>query len=248
MKNSIQLVGQRILVTGAGGGIGSAAARACATLGASLVLTDLQSPDALADELCGAGVDAAARSLDNSQPESVRRLVEEMGPFDALADCSGLYLKGDWINGGAEWVSGFRDMMNTNVLGPVNLVRECIPAMVKKGSGRVVLTGSVGARAGGSTLGAEPGYIATKGALHALVRYFARQVAAQGVVVNAVAPGPTETAMVAAAQRSWPEGALPMNRVGRPEEIGWPIAFLCSPAASYITGTVVDVNGGTFIG
>ncbi|VTU27137.1 SDR family NAD(P)-dependent oxidoreductase [Variovorax sp. PBL-E5] len=239
MKNLFDLRGERILVTGAGGAIGGATARVCAALGAELFIADLTAPTALAEEL-----KARAASLDNTKREDVNALLKDIGEIDALIDTSGYYVKGDWLDGGDEWEALFERTMAVNVKGPVNLLRAVLPGMMKRGSGRIVLTSSMAARNAGSTLAVEPAYAASKGGLSALVRYFARQAAASGVVVNGVAPGPILTPLLLSAKQPFTVDQYPMQRLGQPEEIGWPAAFLASRGASFTTGAVLDVNGG----
>jgi len=239
MKNLFDLRGERILITGAGGAIGGATARVCASLGAELVITDLKAPQALADEL---GCRAVA--LDNTRRQDVEAVFADAGALDAMVDCSGYYVKGDWQDGGDEWEALLARTIDINVKGPVNLVRACLPQMRRRGSGRIVLTSSMAARNAGSTLAVEPAYAASKGGLQVLVRFFARQVAAEGVVVNGVAPGPILTPLLISANQPFATDSYPMKRLGAPEEIGWPVAFLCSRGTSFMTGTVIDVNGG----
>jgi len=239
MKNLFDLRGERILITGAGGAIGGATARVCAALGAELIIADLKAPTELAGEL-----QARAAALDNTKREDVHALVEDIGQIDALIDTSGYYVKGDWLDGGDEWEQLFERTMAINVKGPVNLVRAVLPAMMKRGSGRIVLTSSMAARNAGSTLAVEPAYAASKGGLSTLVRYFARQAAAFGVIVNGVAPGPILTPLLISANQPFTVDQYPMKRLGQPEEIGWPAAFLASRGASFTTGVVLDVNGG----
>ena len=241
MNNLFDLRGERILVTGAGGSIGGAAARVCATLGAELYIADLQSPAELAREL-GA---KAAFALDNTRRDDVQAVVRDIGgSLDALIDTSGYYVKGDWLDGGDDWEELFARTMDINVKGPVNLVRAVLPAMMERKQGRIVLTSSMAARNAGSTLAVEPAYAASKGALSTLVRYFARQAAASGVVVNGVAPGPILTPLLMSANQPFALDSYPMKRFGQPEEIGWPAAFLASRGATFTTGAVLDVNGG----
>lgn len=241
LKNHFDLRGERIFLTGAGGSIGGAAARVCATLGAELYLADVKAPTELAREI-GA---KAAFALDNTRRQDVESVVREIGgDIDALIDTSGYYVKGDWINGGDDWEHLFARTMDINVKGPVNLIRAVLPAMLERKQGRIVLTSSMGARNAGSTLAVEPAYAASKGALSTLVRYFARQAAAAGVVVNGVAPGPIYTPLLVSANQPFELDAYPMKRFGQPEEIGWPCAFLASRGATFTTGAVLDVNGG----
>jgi 3-oxoacyl-[acyl-carrier protein] reductase len=109
----------------------------------------------------------------------------------------------------------------------------------------LVLVGSVAGRTGGTSVNTPPDYAASKGAVHALVKWLSRQGIRRGVLVNAVAPGPVETPMTRGFDAA---GGLPLGRLGKPEELAWPIAFLCTPAASYLSGAILDVNGGAFVG
>jgi len=244
MQNFFDLTGQRILVTGAGGAIGGATAKVCASLGAECFITDLKAPEQLAADLRAAGHKVTAHGLDNTSRSAVNALFKEIGPLDALADCSGYYVKGDWFEGDNEWDALFATTMDINVKGPTNLIRACISDMKARGTGRIVLVGSMAARNAGSTLAVEPAYVASKGANHALVRYFARQLASSGVVVNGVAPGPILTPLLVSANQPFELENYPMKRLGTPEEIAWPVAFLCSKGTSFMTGAVIDVNGG----
>jgi len=239
MKNLFDLRGERILITGTGGAIGGATARVCAALGAELIITDLKAPTELAGE-----IGARAVALDNTKRDDVNAVFADAGQLDAMIDCSGYYVKGDWLDGGDDWDTLFARTMDINVKGPVNLIRACLPAMMKRGSGRIVLTSSMAARNAGSTLAVEPAYAASKGGLQALVRYFARQAAAHGVVVNGIAPGPILTPLLVSAKQPFDLDSYPMKRFGQPDEIGWPAAFLASRGASFTTGAVLDVNGG----
>lgn len=239
MKNLFDLRGERILITGTGGSIGGATARVCAALGAELIITDLKAPTELAGE-----IGARAVALDNTKRDDVNAVFADAGQLDAMIDCSGYYVKGDWLDGGDDWDTLFARTMDINVKGPVNLIRACLPAMMKRGSGRIVLTSSMAARNAGSTLAVEPAYAASKGGLQALVRYFARQAAAHGVVVNGIAPGPILTPLLVSAKQPFDLESYPMKRFGQPDEIGWPAAFLASRGASFTTGAVLDVNGG----
>lgn len=243
MKSMIDLNGQRVFVTGAGGAIGGAAAKALATLGAEVIAADLKRPDALVAELHNAGCKASGYALDNTSRSAVESVFAEIGEVNALADCSGYYVKGDWIDGGDEWEKLYRQTMDVNILGPINLIRAVLPGMIKRRSGRIALTTSMAGRNAGSTLSVEPAYVASKGGLQALVRYFARQAAEAGVTVNAIAPGPIMTPLLRSANQPFDVSAFPMKRFGQPEEIGWPIALLCTGAAGFTNGAVIDVNG-----
>ena len=130
--------------------------------------------------------------------------------------------------------------MAVNLKAPLQLARAVMPGMAARSGGRIVLVGSVAGRIGGLIAG--PHYVASKGGLHALVKWLAQRGGPQNVLVNGVAPASTDPAMTAGQPVDLTR--IPLRRKSRPDEIAWPIAFLCSPAASYICGTVLDVNGG----
>ena len=109
-----------------------------------------------------------------------------------------------------------------------------------------MVIGSLAGKTGGVADAVQVHYVASKGAVHGVVRWLSRRAIGHGVNVNGIAPGPVKTNMNATLTFDYSK--LPMGRLGLPEEIGWPVAFLCSPAASYISGVVLDVNGGTFVG
>src|SRR5690606_7995894 len=140
----------------------------------------------------------------------------------------------------------FRKVLEVNLIGPLNLARAVMTGMMERRKGRIVLVGSVAARSGGAAAGTQAHYVAAKGGVHSLVRWLSRRAIGHNVLVNGIAPGPVDTRMNEGAGHD--VRALPMGRMGHPDEIGWPIAFLCAPASSYISGAVLDVNGGTFVG
>ena len=114
--------------------------------------------------------------------------------------------------------------------------------MIERRRGNIVLVGSLAGRMGGLIAG--PHYVASKGGIHALVKWLARQAAPHDVIVNGVAPASVETPLMQ--DRPVDLARIPLGRKAQAEEIAWPIAFLCSPA-SYICGTVLDVNGGVYM-
>jgi NAD(P)-dependent dehydrogenase (short-subunit alcohol dehydrogenase family) len=115
--------------------------------------------------------------------------------------------------------------------------------MQARHSGRIVLVGSLAGRTGGLIAGAH--YAASKGGLHTLVRWLARRAAPHGVLVNGIAPASVETPMMQ--DQPVDLARIPVGRMAKPEEIAAPIAFLCAPAASYLCGAVLDVNGGVLM-
>ena len=231
----------RLLVTGAAGGIGSATARLCSQFGATLVLSDVGNRvrlEELAQQLQGV---AAVETCDVTDRAAVEALVQRHGPFTALADTAGICpYDDDWL--APDWnEQAFMQVMRVNVLGPINLVRAILPGMIERKHGRIALCGSIAGWTGG--LRAGPHYSASKGGVHALVRWFAQRAAPHQVCVNGVAPGPIATGMTAG--HGYDGREYPMQRMGEPEEIASMLTYLCSPAASFVSGAIMDVNGNT---
>ncbi|MDX3806594.1 SDR family NAD(P)-dependent oxidoreductase [Bosea thiooxidans] len=243
--SGFDLSDRTILVTGAAGGIGAAAARVLASLGADLVLTDRVSCKQTLAGVSETGGKAREIVLDLLDPEAPARLVAEAGPVDAAVLGAGIYRPLDWAAEG--WEDVAEATLSLNLMAPMRLARELVPAMAARGGGRVVLVGSIVAATGGSFPGVGPHYAVSKGGLHTLVRWLAAQFGSQGVLVNGVAPGITDTAMVGVHDLSAALARHPLGRAARPEEIAWPIAFLCSPAASFVSGAILDVNGGAMM-
>jgi NAD(P)-dependent dehydrogenase (short-subunit alcohol dehydrogenase family) len=226
------LEGQHIAITGAGGGIGSECARIAASLGARVSATDLRAP--ALDGVTGDGHQAAA--LDVSDQTAVQDWVSGLGDFDGLIDCAAICPFTDWDNQG--WNQEAEKLFQVNMVGPLNLVRAALPRLKDRGKGSIALVGSVAGRIGG--VRAAPHYAMSKGGIHALV-HWASTRGAPTVTINAVAPGPVDTPMTEG--EVYPFKDFPMQRMARAEEIAGPLVFLISPAASYINGAVLDVNG-----
>jgi NAD(P)-dependent dehydrogenase (short-subunit alcohol dehydrogenase family) len=242
MRNAFDLAGRRVLITGAAAGIGAATAEICASLGARTVLVDVEDCAALAQAIRGRGGKAESFVADAGSRADIARIAGETRGIDALVLNAALCpWDEDWL--APEWDESFARVMAVNVLGPLHAVRAFLPQMIERRSGRIVFVGSLAGRMGGLIAG--PHYVASKGGVHALVKWLARQVAAQGILVNGVAPASVATPMMR--DRPVDLERIPLGRKAEPHEVAWPIAFLCSDAASYICGTVLDVNGGVYM-
>lgn len=236
------------LVTGGAGGIGNAICRTLAAEGWRVVVADLDGAKcrAIAEEIGG---DAVA--LDVTSAASVDAAVAQArasaGPIDALVNCVG------WDEG-----RPFLDtddafsakVIDINLMGPIRVCRAVLPDMIARGNGRIVNIASDAGRVGSSL---ESIYSAAKGGLIALSKTLAREYATSGVAVNAVSPGPTDTPLFAALAGAGGgsskvmaalERAIPMRRLGRPEDTAAAVVFLLSAEAGYITGQTLSVNGG----
>jgi 3-oxoacyl-[acyl-carrier protein] reductase len=240
---ALSLHNKHALVTGAASGIGRATALTLASLGAHVVITDRAPLDETEAAVTGTGASCTAVQGDLADDAVIASFFTGQR-IHALAHCAGILAWQPWHED-KDWHNRFHKVMDVNVRVPLQLGWAAIEHMASHGGGHVVLVGSVAGKTGGTSLTTPPDYSASKGAVHALVKWLSRNAVGRGVLVNAVAPGPVETAMT----RGFNLGpTLPMGRIGRPEELAWPIAFLCTAASSYLSGAILDVNGGAFVG
>lgn len=232
------LTGQRILVTGAAGGIGGAVVRLGVAQGAEVVASDREMPGELVESLRAEGGAVDGVAMDVADRRAVESTVADMGKLDGLIDCAAVCPFDDWE--ADEWDESMARVFAINMAGPVNLTRAVMKRMRAEGGGRIALVGSVAGRIGG--VRASPHYVLSKGGIHSFVRWAAKQGAPNGIRTNAVAPGPVATPMTAG--QAFDDRALPFGRMASAEEIAGPLVFLVSEAASYINGAVLDINGG----
>jgi 3-oxoacyl-[acyl-carrier protein] reductase len=229
--------GRLAVVTGAARGIGAASCVALAAAGAEIAAYDLDSPDDTVAAVKEAGGVAHGAVLDVTDRAATEAVLGALPQIDALVTSAGVY-------GALVPIEDLDDaemdrVLGVNVKGTLWTVRAALPQL-RRSQGSVVCIGSLAGRVGGVAAG--PQYVASKGAVHALVKWLARIESAHGVRANAVAPGPVDTDMIAG--RGYDPTSFPMRRFARPAEIAAVVAFLASPAASYLNGAVVDVNGG----
>jgi len=243
LPTALSMQGKRALVTGAASGIGRATAGVLAQLGASLLITDRAPLDQTRDEVQAAGGVCAVALGDLADDAFIASLLAA-DRIDAMAHCAAILESRPWTEDGA-WHERFHRVMDINVRVPLQLAAAAIEHMAAHGGGRIALVGLVAGKTGGTSLSTPPDYAASKGAVHALVKWLSRNAVGRGVLVNAVAPGPVETPMTRGSNLG---PSLPMGRMGRAEELAWPIAFLCTSASSYLSGAILDVNGGAFVG
>lgn len=232
---------QRVAIVGVGG-IGEPCADICAQLGANLVLADKAAPVSIAERISVQHkVQATAHQVDVGSIESIKRFCVDSGDIDALIITAGvLPEERELVPGSAQWEESFQRTFCVNLRGPTLLAQLVMQKMLDQGSGRIVILGSLAGRSGGLLSGAQ--YASSKGALHTLVRWLALRAAPRGVSVNGVAPGATATPMLE--NEVVDTRKIPAGRLAEPLEIARVVAFLASPASSYMHGAVVDVNGG----
>jgi len=239
------------LITGGARGIGRSVAIELARQGVTTVIADI---DLAAAEATAAEIaviqPSYARKVDLSSTASIAEafaeLDETVGEIDILVNNAGIISNTPYSEiTPQEWDK----VMAINLTGPMFASQAALRRMRPRGYGRVVNISSLAGRSGGVSVG--PAYAASKSALIGLSRHLARQVAADGITVNVVAPGTTATDIIKAfttEDLAAINAAIPVGRLGRPEEIGAAVAFLASESAGFITGAVLDVNGGMYMG
>ena len=245
------LQGRIALVTGASQGIGRACALELAKSGATVALAARNEAKLaeVAAEIAAQGGLAAPFSLDVASEESIRAgakaVLQQFGKVEILVNNAGITRDGLMMRmKRADW----DDVVGTNLTGAFLLTQALLPAMLKNRWGRVINITSVVGRTGQA---GQVNYAASKAGMIGFTRSLAREVASRNVTVNAVAPGYIETPMTAVLDQKQREVMLvqiPLGRAGPDVEIAQSVAFLASNAAAYITGHVLDVNGGMFMG
>ena len=243
------LLGRLALVTGAGRGNGAAIARGLAAAGAEVIVTDIDKEAArtIADSIVAEGGKARGFMLDVTDAEGCRTLARDVsllvGPIRILVNNAGIFLRGNLVaeDGRDRW----DQTMAVNVQGPFNVTMAFVEQL-KLTKGTIVNIASINSYVAQAGSGAYP---VSKGALAQFTRALASELAPDGVRVNALAPGLIATAMTEPT-RADPKrleaflAHVPMKRVGEPEELAGPVVFLCSDAASYVTGAILPVDGG----
>jgi NAD(P)-dependent dehydrogenase (short-subunit alcohol dehydrogenase family) len=250
---SSDLTGRVAIVTGASRGIGAATARAFAQAGASVVLAarDGERLDALAAEIAADGGTALAIPTDIGEPaaveELVSRTVRDFGRLDiAFNNAAGGGHPPTPLTDVA--VADFDSALAINLRGTFLCLKYEIEAMLENGGGAIV---NMTSTAGLEAVGGLAAYVSTKHGIVGLTKVAALEYAARGVRVNAVAPGPILTDHLERAGESAQQGAaqaIPMRRIGHPDEVAATVTWLCGDDASFITGAIIPIDGGKLAG
>src|SRR3979411_1233242 len=247
----MNLSGRVALITGASQGIGRSCALKLASTGATVALAarNQQKLNELVAEITGAGGKAAAFALDVSDEAQIKSAckaaISQFGKIDILVNNAGItrdqlvmrMKRADWDA-----------VLSTNLTSAYLSIQQVIGSMLKQRWGRIINITSVFGQMGQA---GQANYAASKAGLIGLTMAIAREVGSRSITCNAVAPGFIETAMTAGLGDEFKQNAvkqIPLGRVGSPEDVANAVAFLASEDASYITGHVLNVNGGMLMG
>ena len=241
-----------VLLTGGANGIGAAIARRLGEEGCVVGILDLDGAGAekIAGEIKAAGGKASAHAVDISDYDAVKRAVETFevasGPLAFLVNNAGWDRAANFLDTDPEF---WKKIVAINLYGPLNVSHVVMKGMAARGFGRVVNIASDAGRVGSS---GEAVYSACKGGMIAFSKTMSRELVSKGIIINTLCPGPTDTAIL----RSFLEGpdgakiaeglkrAIPMRRLGQPDDYPGLVAFFLSDDAAYITGQTISVSGG----
>ncbi len=244
------LNGQIALVTGGSQGIGRAAALALAELGTDVAIMarSAEKCEAVAEEIRALGRRALAVPGDMSNPEEIKSVVERtasgLGPISILVNNAAITRDGLLLRMKRD---DWNEVIDTNLTGVFLLIQQVLPMMTKARRGRIINLTSVVAQSGNV---GQANYIAAKAGVIGLTKAVAREYGARNITVNAIAPGYIETPMTAVLPEAVKQSMLdqiPLKRAGLDQDVASAVAFLASDEAGYITGQVINVNGGMYM-
>ncbi len=250
---SRSVAGKRAIVTGAASGMGRATAHLFADEGASVAVVDLQPGrvQAVVDEIRAVhGHDRAyGYDVDVAEPEGLTSMVDDvvrdLGGVDILVNNAGVSMITSAFSPEDDFEEGWARTLDVNLTAHARLIRLCLPHLQASGAGRVVNIASTETVVVTAGLAA---YAATKSGVVGLTKSFAVELGRFGVNVNCVCPGPIHTGMTAGisdeAKETYARRRVPLRRYGQPEEVAHMTLSLCLPAASYVNGATVVVDGG----
>jgi len=245
------LAGMTVILTGAAGGIGRHVAQALGAAGAKIGLTDLtrDGVDAVVRELAATGAPVVAEAFDGTDAaafSAFRRRVEDgLGDVDGLITCAGWWQPRPFDQISLDELTA---MWSANAVTAFVACQSVLPGMISRGGGSIVNFASTAGEYGSISPAAH--YAAAKGAVIGMTKSLAREASPHGVRVNAISPGPTDTVALGAAtpeQKAAVGARTLFNRLGRPDEIAAGCVYLLSGMSTFVTGTVLQVNGGSLL-
>lgn len=236
-----------IIITGASRGIGRAIALKLAEIGEPMVITyrgGAEGARTTADEIVKMGTRCVALQADVSDERSCADVVKaavEMGPIRVLVNNAGITKDGLLMRMKSEQ---FTEVVDTNLIGPFYMIKAALSSMMKARTGHIVNIASIAGVYGNA---GQANYSASKAGLIGLTKSLSKEIGSRNITVNAVAPGFISTDMTAELPDEMKQDALArisLRRLGEPEDVANVVAFLASPAATYVTGQVIEVSGG----
>jgi NAD(P)-dependent dehydrogenase (short-subunit alcohol dehydrogenase family) len=251
MVNPFSLEGEIALITGGGSGLGFGIAECFVRAGARVVLVGRRTGvlEAAVKKLGKAAVFEAHDITEHDKAGTlIKRVAGRVGPISILVNNAGIHLKKSAIETTPD---EFNAVLQTHVVGSFSLTRAVLPGMIERRHGNILFTASMASLFGIPLVTA---YAAAKSAYLGLARSLATEVSRSGVRVNVIAPGWIESDMMQKTLKGDPERArkilsrTPMHGYGKPEDVGLAATYLCSPAARFVTGVVLPVDGGVSIG
>ncbi|ADE53544.1 SDR family NAD(P)-dependent oxidoreductase [Coraliomargarita akajimensis] len=246
-QNAFSLEGETALITGGGSGLGFGMAQCFIQAGAEVILAG-RNEATLSEAVEQLGEGARYIVHDVTELDKADELIEQAGDVSILVNNAGVHLKMPAVDTTPE---EFNTVMQTHVNAAQALSRAALPRMLERKHGSILFTASMTAIMGMPSVIA---YSAAKSALVGMTRALTAEVASEGVRVNAIAPGWIESPMLRKAISGDEErtnkilSRTPMKRFGDPEDIGWAAVYLCSPAAKFVSGVLLPVDGGAAIG
>jgi 3-oxoacyl-[acyl-carrier protein] reductase len=237
-------------VTGSSRGIGRATALALQQAGFDIVVAsfEVEKNEEVAAEIRAAGGNAITSNLNLTSLDSVRASIadayKQLGRIDVLVNNAGITKDGLAMRMKPE---DWNLVLQINLTGAFFAAQQVLPAMVKQRSGRIINIASVVGQAGNA---GQANYVSSKAGIIGLTKALAQEVASRNITVNAVAPGFIETDMTAVLPQEVRDkmlAAIPLKRMGRPEDVAAAVKFLAGDDAAYITGHVINVNGGMYM-
>lgn len=245
--NSFSLEGETALITGGGSGLGYSMAECFIAVGAEVVIVG-RTESVLAEAVAKLGSKARYIVHDVTELDQAEALVEKAGPISIFISNAGVHLKKPAVD---TTPAEFDTVMQTHVMAAQALSRAVLPGMLERKHGSIIFTASMTSIIGMPSVIA---YTTAKTALVGMTRALTAEVAKDGVRVNAIAPGWIESPMLRKALDGDTErtnkilSRTPMNRFGEPEDIGLAAVYLCSPAAKFVSGVLLPIDGGAAIG
>ena len=248
---AFSLRGEQALITGGGTGLGLAVARSMHAAGARVVLVGRREAElAAAARTLGEGASYCVHDVNDlsGAERLVSQISKQHGPITCLINNAGIHLKKPAVETTTE---EFQQVLTTHVLGAHALCRAIVPGMIERKHGNILFMASMASLFGIPMVMA---YSAAKSAMIGMVRTMATELSPHGVRVNAIAPGWIQTDMSKKALDGDPTrknkiiSRTPMARLGNPSDVGWAAVYLTSPAACFVTGAILPVDGGVSIG